>query len=336
MEKKLVICEDCRKRVSYSVEEVNLSSTLKGEKFEYSGKKAICDECGNEVYVSEVEEYNKNQVYDAYRERYGIISLDKIREIPVKYNIGKRPLSLLLGWGELTFTRYYDGYIPTKQYSDILIKIYDDPIEFSELMENNISRLDSPSTIEKSRKAIQKLLCEDFFKLTKIEQATQLILCLNGDITNLVLQKVLYYVQGFYFAFYGKFIFDDDCQAWVHGPVYRSIYDQFKGNRWNALSAQFEIPETAFEPEEFDIIRNVSDSFCIYGGKVLESFTHREKPWLITRLGLKPEESSQKSINKELIGEYFIRIKENYFIESPEKIGNYSRALFQSYCDKSI
>ena len=38
------------------------------------------------------------------------------------------------------------------------------------------------------------------------------------DITPLALQKALYYVQGFYYAFEGRFLFDEDCEAWVHGP----------------------------------------------------------------------------------------------------------------------
>ena len=35
-----------------------------------------------------------------------------------KYNIGKRPLSLLLDWGELTITRYLKGMPPKKEYLD--------------------------------------------------------------------------------------------------------------------------------------------------------------------------------------------------------------------------
>ncbi len=42
------------------------------------------------------------------------------------------------------------------------------------------------------------------------------------------MQKILYYAQGFYKAFFGKFLFEDDCQAWVHGPVYVNIYEKYK------------------------------------------------------------------------------------------------------------
>ena len=56
---------------------------------------------------------------NAFREKEGLISVSEMELILDKYDIGKRPLSLLLGWGEGTLTRYLDGDIPTKQYSDI-------------------------------------------------------------------------------------------------------------------------------------------------------------------------------------------------------------------------
>ena len=125
-------CEECRRDVGFVVETMPLSGKLRDENYEYEGKKAICEECGNEVYVAEIEDENLKSLYDAYRLKHGIISLEKILEIPQKYNIGKRPLSLLLGWGEMTFSRYCEGDMPTKQYSDILLKIHERPEYYKE------------------------------------------------------------------------------------------------------------------------------------------------------------------------------------------------------------
>jgi len=124
---RITFCEECRRDVAYSEIEVAMQNELKGETFEYTGKQAVCAECGSEVYVAEVEDYNLKALYDAYRKKNSIIALEKILVLPEKYGIGKRPLSLLLGWGEMTFSRYCDGDMPSKQYSDILQHIYDDP-----------------------------------------------------------------------------------------------------------------------------------------------------------------------------------------------------------------
>ena len=62
------------------------------------------------------EKNNLKNLYNEFRKQNNIISLEHILEIPKKYNIGKRSLSLLLGWGGQTFIRYCDGDMPTKQY----------------------------------------------------------------------------------------------------------------------------------------------------------------------------------------------------------------------------
>ena len=61
------------------------------------------------VFVSNINDYNLKNLYNELRKQNNIISLEHILEIPKKYNIGKRSLSLLLGWGGQTFIRYCDG-----------------------------------------------------------------------------------------------------------------------------------------------------------------------------------------------------------------------------------
>ena len=110
---------------------------LKGEAYGFVSQKAYCEKCASEVYVAKLEDDNLKALYDVYRQKNDIVSLEEIRAIPKKYGIGKRPLSLLLGWGEQTFSRYYDGDMPTKQYSEILKKIYSDHLYFLSLLESS-------------------------------------------------------------------------------------------------------------------------------------------------------------------------------------------------------
>lgn len=114
---------------------MTLEATLKDKKYSYIGKKATCVDCGSEIYVAEVNDFNLKSLYDVYRQENNIISLEMILDIPKKYSIGKRPLSLLLGWGESTFSRYCDGDMPTKQYSETLKKIYDEPAYYLDILE---------------------------------------------------------------------------------------------------------------------------------------------------------------------------------------------------------
>lgn len=133
----LGFCENCHDMVEYTVKEIKKQKNVKGKDIEYIGKAAYCNECGSEIFVSEIRDNNLNMLDKAYREEEGLISIDEIKMILEKYDIGKRPLSLLLGWGEGTVTRYLDGDTPTKQYSDTLKKILKDSGYLMELLEKN-------------------------------------------------------------------------------------------------------------------------------------------------------------------------------------------------------
>ncbi|MDR1179204.1 MAG: SocA family protein [Spirochaetales bacterium] len=42
------------------------------------------------------------------------------------------------------------------------------------------------------------------------------------------LQKLIYFCQGFHLAFFDSPLFDEDIQAWSHGPVCPSLYHRFR------------------------------------------------------------------------------------------------------------
>lgn len=49
----------------------------------------------------------------------------------------------------------------------------------------------------------------------------------NGGekLTNLKLQKLLYYQQGFHLAVFGIPLFNEDVEAWMYGPVVPDVYN---------------------------------------------------------------------------------------------------------------
>jgi putative zinc finger/helix-turn-helix YgiT family protein len=329
MYRKETFCEHCRKDVLYTEKYKSMSAELKGEAYSYYGKAAFCDECNNEVFVNAISDYNIEQLYNKFRKQHNIISLEKIMDIPEKYNIGKRPLSLLLGWGEQTFSRYYDGDMPTKQYSDTLQKIYDEPEFFLSILESNKDRLKSQSAYEKSKMATQMLLGTQMTSDTaKIDVVVNYLVGKCEDITPLALQKLLYYVQGFYYAFISQFIFEENCEAWIHGPVYRDIYIKYREYRFDTISDFQAVDDLNLTVSEKAIIDSVIKHLGCYSGKVLESFTHAETPWLATRGDLPASVSTDRKIDKKLISDYFTAVKEKNNMLNPADIGVYGKKMF--------
>ena len=368
MKDNKTFCEECRDEVEYSTKSIPMTASIKGKQYSYTGTEAHCKECGSAVYVPEIIDANLRALYDVYRKENNIIPLDEIKKIPAKYSIGKRPLSLLLGWGEQTFSRFADGDIPSKQYSDILQHIYNDPEYYLQLLISNKNNLKSSLSYEKSYKATQKLLLKsnnsssnnDFINTdssNKINDVIQYLLVKCEDITPLALQKSLYYIQGFYFAFYKSFLFTDDCQAWVHGPVYKDVYLRYKDYTFTPIdSPTTEISgikssekladykhaqksdltrltaelTTTLSATEKAVCDSVIENLCCYSGKELERFTHTEKPWVLTRGDLDENESSNKIISKNIIGDYFSEIKTKFNMINPNDISQYAQYMFSS------
>lgn len=329
MIERMIFCEGCRKDVVYTETEVLMQNALKGETYEYTGKKAVCTECGSEVYVAEIEDHNLKALYDDYRKKNLIISLEKILEIPEKYDIGKRPLSLLLGWGEMTFSRYCDGDIPTKQYSDMLQRIYDEPAFYRSILEDNKDNLKSQTAYEKSKRTTDALLGAQNTPLTKINIVIDYLLCKCEDITPLALQKALYYIQGFYYAFMEEFIFTEDCEAWAHGPVYRDIYQRYSSYRFDPIEGGETCDEAVLTNYEKVVTDSIIKNLCCYSGKTLESFTHSEAPWLKTRGDLSVTAASNRTIHKKVMGDYFAAVKERCGMINPSDIEIYAKKMFE-------
>lgn len=329
MEERKVFCEECRSDVEFIVEAKQKEGTLKGETYSYVGKVARCTKCNSEIYVDEINDFNLTALYDQYRKVKGIIQLETVLKIPAKYAIGKRPLSLLLGWGELTFSRYCEGDVPTKQYSDILEKIYNDPQYYAQILEDNKMNLKNEFTYKKSKMAVNSILSGVKKEQAKIDKVIEYLLNQCEDITPLALQKALYYIQGFYYAFYESFIFIDDCEAWVHGPVFKDIYLRYREYRFDPIKGNDEFGTFDFTEKEKAVIDSVIKYVCCYSGKVLEEFTHSELPWLNAREYLSETEPSDNIISKDDLGNYFNNIKEKYNMMNPNDIKEYTQTMFQ-------
>ena len=120
----------------------------------------------------------------------------------------------------------------------------------------------------------------------------------NRPITNKVLQKLLYYSQAWSLVLKNKKLFNDDIEAWVHGPAIPVVYRAY--NQFSYSPITDKIIKTDFEPltsSELELIDEVWNIYGEFDGDYLETLTHREAPWLNARNGLEPFESSHKKIS---------------------------------------
>lgn len=329
----LPYCELCDDVVEFNEKFINKQKTIKGKEINYLAKEAYCNECGSLIFAPEVHNFNLEQINEAYREAEDIVSISDIERVMGVYNIGKRPLSLVLGWGEGTVTRYLNGDMPTKQYSQTLKKINDDPGFMDELLEENKDKI-TESAYNNCKTAIRELIKGQLdgspSNQKKIDGVVQYLLYKCEEITPLALQKLLYFSQAFSCAINKEFLFEDDCEAWVHGPVYRNIYEKYKNYGYNPIEEELdEYNFNLLSDGEKDLLDSVVNNFGCYSGKVLEEMTHIESPWKEARKGLGHDVPSNRIIPKESIEKYFEAVTAKYKMVNITDIRDYSTDVFK-------
>ena len=63
----------------------------------------------------------------------------------------------------------------------------------------------------------------------------------------LKLQKLLYFAQGISYCFYDQSLFEDELEAWVHGPVNSNIYFKYRDYGYNPITIKYQLPNFSLE-----------------------------------------------------------------------------------------
>lgn len=121
-------------------------------------------------------------------------------------------------------------------------------------------------------------------------------------ISNKKLQKLVYYAQAWHIALYDKPLFEEDFEAWVHGPVIPALYQNYKSFGWQPIlkDADPKLPEDILQ-----FLHEVAEEYFTCDAYELEQMTHVEEPWNRARGDLPPDAISNETIEKEWMKEYY-------------------------------
>lgn len=103
-------------------------------------------------------------------------------------------------------------------------------------------------------------------------------------ISNLKLQKLIYYCQGFSLALANRPLFSAEIEHWTHGPVCPDIYHLYKQHGSNPIPAPVDFDaEASLTADERELIENVYSTYGQFAAWRLREMTHEESPWLNSR-----------------------------------------------------
>lgn len=322
-------CIDCRKETEYFLQKRDIVKNIRDKDYKFRITVAVCAECDEEMSIPGLIDKNVQEIDRQYRTMEGLVSMDDIEKLMKIYKIGKDPLSLALGFGEVTIPRYLEGQVPSKEYSDVVKAALVSPAYMKQKVIENREKL-TDAAYKKAMVAAESI--ESLFSVSdKMLRVIAYVFERLEEVTPLMLQKLLYFIQGVYSALYGKPVFAEDCRAWIHGPVYPEVYDLFRDFKYNPIDdarfALLEGTEDALTEDEKRVIDLVVNTFGMYGGKVLEKITHNETPWTEARKGYGDSIPSSELLPKDTIMNYYIAVNRKYKIDTEAGLLSYIRDM---------
>jgi uncharacterized phage-associated protein len=126
-------------------------------------------------------------------------------------------------------------------------------------------------------------------------------------ITNLKLQKLVYYAQAWSLGLNNKELFPEEFEAWVHGPVLRDLYNKYKENKWGPINKNVKLDDVKKKlgASDLKLLQEVADIYFELDAYKLEKLTHLEEPWIEARGNLAENEPCANKISKATMRRYY-------------------------------
>ncbi|PIE92719.1 hypothetical protein CO726_25060 [Bacillus fungorum] len=330
-------CVNCLERTAVELVTVPEKAEIQGETITYDAKYYLCAKCNLLTPNDELTEENLEMAYRKYREKKGMLQSEDFLYIREElYQVSLRVMAKLLGCSPATLSRYENGALQSKQH-DLQFKTLRDPKVMKTILESGID--DIP---DKDRKALQERLSflldivksadilkglenelhlldipsEIVWEEASIEEVEAFFIIKGQELDDedddlrvspLKLQKLMYYAQGWTFAYTSCNLFRDDFQAWVHGPVVPDLYFKYKeyGSKRIDKDLGTKIENLRLTFEQLQILHWVWNKYSKFEAKFLEDLTHMEFPWRETRGDLPNDQNCNWVIRQEDIERFF-------------------------------
>lgn len=145
----------------------------------------------------------------------------------------------------------------------------------------------------------------------------------SASITNLKLQKILYYTQAAFLVEKGMRCFEAAIMAWAFGPVIPEVYQEYKRYGREEIPTQRSREELCFNEKKFGIIRKKIEIEKEIKGidkeiidNVIEAYADIRDPFELVRKTHEEDPWVNASKNEEISCD----IIEKYYSKNPRKI----------------
>ena len=118
----------------------------------------------------------------------------------------------------------------------------------------------------------------------------------NRSVSNLRLQKLLYFVQAYFFLSLDEPCFKNRIEAWDFGPVVPEVYHKYKRFGSMIIQENEKCSIEDIDEEDCQKIDEMLDACADKTTRELVNITHEQKPWKRAYKNLFSNEITQESI----------------------------------------
>jgi putative zinc finger/helix-turn-helix YgiT family protein len=315
MEKDRVYCPICERDEEYTLK-TNFIKEFKGFEVNVIEDVVICNECNEEIYVSEIESENFKRLYEKYRVLANVVKPEDIVHFRNKYNISQRELTSILNFGKMTLNRYERGAIPNSSHNDLLKLILSDNSFFnrkvqeayenqriSEKTYNKIEAELRVSLKERIRNYIVDMLTHtqdeyNGYRKFDIDRLLNLIgyIAENTELYKTSLNKYLWYIDFANFKRNVRSITGLRYMKYTYGPIiedfkYNDILEHFdekfykeeieEGDKITVrIKSRGNYDLSLFSESEIHVIDEVLSVLKEKKSSEISAMSHREKGWI--------------------------------------------------------
>ena len=280
----------------------------------------ISDEEENEFVPAGLMDENLLRARNAYRSRKGLLTSDEISEIRIFYGLAQSDFAALLGWGEITVTRYESKAIQDETYDNLMRMVYNNPMFALECLEKHKERFNHEK-YAKIRKGIKGKV-EEFgnsylkmkeiqslyvnfeeetdyngYKVLDIEKLSNTMGYFAQFVDSLYkvkLMKLLWYTDAIFFGRYGRSMTG---LVYKHMPLgalpiaydeiiylatVKVVEDMINEDICYKICPNKEVNISEFTLEELNVLDLVATKFKYHKSKEIVDYMHKEKAYTDT------------------------------------------------------
>lgn len=316
-------CPICNKIHSLEKRKRLTQGIVKSEIVDYEEIYYLCpisDKEENEFVPADIMDENLLRARDAYRTLKGLLTSNEIAKIREFYGLTQSDFSAMLGWGDVTVTRYESKTIQDETYDNIMCMAYENPMfvlesidkhkdrfpldKYTKIRNNIANKVEQFGKLYMKKQEINSLYViyqeeSDYngYKLLDIEKLANIIgyfACFVDNLYKVKLMKLLWYADVLYYKRHGRAMTGLVYKHMPFGalpiaydeiiylPTVKVVEEVVYDDISYKITPKGEINLSSFSLEELSVLEKVATTFKNYKSREIVDYMHEEKAYTDT------------------------------------------------------